>query len=295
MNYKKLLFFLFAISLSVLCSAKGENYLKLLKSAKVYNVDNQSFTDSFLYQNADNKNLQKLRLSYKLDSVAGTGTDIEQAINLMSWVHNKVKHNGSKGIPGNRNAMAMLDTCKKENLTLNCRGMAILLNEVYLSMGYKSRYVTCMPKDSTDRDCHVINMVYINSLNKWVWMDPTFEAFVMDENSNLLSIEEVRQRLINDKYLKINKYANWNNRSKQKTKRYLYKYMAKNLYRIECSLSSEYNYETREEGKQRVFIQLIPTDYLAYKDFAKESDHGMKSKKSVIYIGKPYKFWAKPE
>ena len=49
---------------------------------------------------------------------------------------------------------------------VNCRHLAIAFNEMYLSMGIKSRYVTCMPKDPNDNDCHVINSVYSQQLNK---------------------------------------------------------------------------------------------------------------------------------
>ena len=53
----------------------------------------------------------------------------------------------------------------------------MLLNECYLAMGFKSRYVTCFPKVYIN-DCHVINSVYSNTLHKWIWMDPTFAAFM---------------------------------------------------------------------------------------------------------------------
>ena len=46
-------------------------------------------------------------------------------------------------------------------------------------------------------------------------MDPTFNAYVKDEHGNLLSIAEVRERLITDQPLYLNEDANWNNKSKQ--------------------------------------------------------------------------------
>ena len=35
-------------------------------------------------------------------------------------------------------------------------------------------------------------------MKKWLWIDPTFDAYVMNEKGELLSIEEVRERLISD-------------------------------------------------------------------------------------------------
>jgi hypothetical protein len=157
----------------------------------------------------------------------------------------------------------MITVCKNEKRGLNCRGLAITLNECYLSMGIKSRYVTCLPKDSLgiDNDCHVINMVYSNQAKKWLWIDPTFDAYVMNEKGELLSIEEVRERIVNDKPLILNPEANWNHQNSQTKEYYLYNYMAKNLYMLECALSSEYDLETAQEGKEIQYLKLIPLDY----------------------------------
>ncbi|MEI7595708.1 MAG: transglutaminase domain-containing protein [Bacteroidota bacterium] len=264
--------------------------LDTLKKASKYNIDDKTVIPAFTYQSANDSNLMKLRKLYKLDSIAGNGNEISRFINLMRWVHNIIRHDGSKGIPSKRNALDMITICKNENKTLNCRGLAILLNDVYLSMGYQSRFVTCLPKDSTDNDCHVINMVYSRTFQKWIWIDPTFEAYVMDEKGDLLSLQEVRERLINGKPLILNPDANWNRSSSQSKEGYLYDYMAKNLYRLQCPISSEFNYE---QGVAK-YCELIPVDYLEYikKD---------KSKDNRIIISSDYQtlnpnlFWTKPE
>jgi hypothetical protein len=56
------------------------------------------------------------------------------------------------------------------------RILATVLNDVYLAMGFKSRHITCMSADSDDEDCHVVNIVYSNMLNKWLYVDATWEA-----------------------------------------------------------------------------------------------------------------------
>ena len=61
----------------------------------------------------------------------------------------------------------------------------------------------------------LINSVYSQQLQKWIWIDPTNNAYVKDENGNLLSIAEVRDRLIHNKPLVLNEDANWNNQKKQ--------------------------------------------------------------------------------
>jgi hypothetical protein len=243
------------------------DYLSILKRAGKYNLSDNRQLPAFSYQASDNPNLVALRKEFNLDSIAGQGSDVLQILNLLHWIHDLVPHDGMNGNPEVKNAMRMLEICKKESRGLNCRGLALVLNECYLSMGIKSRVVTCLPKDSLkiDQDCHVINSVYSESLKKWLWIDPTFDAYVMNEKGELLSIEEVRERLISDKPLILNPDANWNNQSTQTKENYLENYMAKNLYILECHSSSEYNMETSSEGKTFNYIRLLPLDYFEQK------------------------------
>ena len=60
--------------------------------------------------------------------------------------------------------------------------LAITLCDIYLAMGYKARVVTCLAADPNDPDCHVINSVWSETLHKWLYIDPTMDAWVMDEN-----------------------------------------------------------------------------------------------------------------
>jgi hypothetical protein len=270
------------------------DYLDILKRANKYNLSDNRPLPAFSYQQSDNANLTALRKGFNLDSIAGQGSDVLQILNLMHWVHDLVPHDGMNGNPEVKNALSMLDVCKKENRGLNCRGLALVLNECYLSMGIKSRIVTCLPKDSLkiDQDCHVINSVYSESLKKWLWIDPTFEAYVMNEKGEMLSIAEVRERLINGKTLILNPDANWNNQSAQTKEDYLESYMAKNLYMLECPASSEYNMETSSEGKTYTYIRLLPLDYFEQKP-DKEEDKREKSNTTWIThnTNNPNVFW----
>ena len=115
------------------------SYLKILKRAGEYNFNEQNVFPKFQYQDSYNPNLVHLREKYKLDSIAGTGNEITQILNLLSWVHKKISHDGQHGNPSIVNAESMFAVCEKENRGLNCRGLAMALNECYLAMGFKSR------------------------------------------------------------------------------------------------------------------------------------------------------------
>jgi hypothetical protein len=172
--------------------------------------------------------------------------------------------------------------------------LATVLKECYLAMGIKSRFITCMPKELEFDDCHVINAVYSNDLGKWIWIDPSFAAYVKDENGVLLGIQEVRERLIDGRPLVLNEDANWNHKEKQTKEYYLDTYMAKNLYRLECSPESKYNMETRTGSTEAVYVQLLPLDALnqsPQKDVKKQGETTWINYKT----NNPDLFWVKPK
>jgi len=271
-------------------------YLDILKGAGTYNASDKRPVPAFTYQAAADTNLQTLRKSFHLDSISGTGNDASKIINLLHWVHNLIPHDGNHENPVVKNALSLIAVCKKDNRGLNCRGLATVLNECYLSLGIPSRFVTCMPKDSVFDDCHVINLVYSRSGKKWLWIDPTNDAYVMDEKGALLDIREVRERLINGKTLIVNPDANWNHKTSVIKEEYLYNYMAKNLYRLECTVASEYDTEARTQGKTITYVELLPLD--AYNQLPQKTEYTIK-KTGTTFINyktnNPDTFWAVPE
>jgi len=272
------------------------DFLFILQRAGTYNVADNRQLPAFAYQSADNPNLTALRHSFNLDSIAGEGSDVFKIINLLHWIHRLIPHDGNHENPVVRNAMSLIAECKRDNRGLNCRGLATVLNECYLALGLKSRIVTCRPKDSLniDRDCHVIDLVYSGSLKKWLWIDPTNDAYVMDEKGELLSIEEVRERIIADKPLLLNPDANWNRKAITK-EYYLNYYMAKNLYMLECPARSEYNMETREQGKRLSYIKLLPLEYFAQTpDKTEARDDSADITVTTYRTNNPALFWTAP-
>lgn len=240
------------------------DYKYILQRAEKYNANDKRKLPDFTYKNTNDAHLDILRKTFKLDSVAGTGDDASKAINILKWVHNTVKHDGQHESGINKiNAANIISSATEKHIGVSCGELATTLNECYLAMGWKSRKVYCLPKDSLkiDYDSHVINAVFLPDLKKWVWMDPTNNAYVKDENNTLLSIAEVRERIIKSKPLFINDDANWNNKVKVTKQDYLDRYMAKNLYRMYSPLSSEYDYETRDNNKTITYISLLPLDY----------------------------------
>ena len=270
-------------------------YLEKLKNAEKYNLSDNRFIPKFEYQSMDNPNLVRIRKDLKLDSIAGNGNEVSKILNLLHWVHNIIRHDGSSNNPTLKNAIDLIKVCKTEKRGVNCRMMATILNECYLSMGIKSRYVTCMPKETEFDDCHVINMVYSNELKKWIWIDPTFDAYVMNEKGELLGLAEVRERLINGKTLILNPEANWNKKNSQTKEYYLETYMAKNLYRLETPLVSEYDSETWKSGKEITYVELLPLDGIVQTPQKSEQTNTKTGVKFTHYkTNNPNLFWTEP-
>lgn len=111
-------------------------------------------------------------------------------------------------------------------------------------------------------DAPELQVLRLNSeqLGKWLWIDPTNEAYVMDENQQLFSVFEVRERIIQDKPIELNAEANWNNQSKVSKEYYLDYYMAKNLFYLSYILHSTYGADSRTPESTVEFLTLKPKE-----------------------------------
>lgn len=124
-----------------------ESNVDIYKTGATYNYSDTRSIPKFTYQSQDDPNLLRIRKDLHLDSIAGSGNELSQIFNLMHCVHNLIKHDGNSNNPTLKNAIDLIKICKAENRGVNCRMMATVLNECYLSMGIKSRYITCMPRE----------------------------------------------------------------------------------------------------------------------------------------------------
>lgn len=271
------------------------DYMYILQHAGAYNTAEKRPLPKFIYQPASAPALVALRKKFNLDSVAGPGTDASKIINILHWVHNTVNHDGQheSGITG-MNADEIINAATTRKVGVSCGELASVLQDCYLAMGWKVRKVYCFPKDSlkTDFDSHVINVVYLADKDKWVWMDPTNNAYVTDADGNLLSIREVREALVQNKPLAINADANWNKRMAVKKEDYLYRYMAKNLYMLYSPLKAEYDYQTPGKNAEVTYVNLLPLDYFAQSPDVSTSVKKATGTKVIWYrTNNPDKFW----
>lgn len=241
----------------------GRTYLETLQLSAPY-VRSGQREPSFSYMPPTDSLLCRTREYFNLDSIAGRGDEISRIKNLLYWLHDLVRHDGNSNWPScHFNAVDLYETCQRENRGLNCRFLAMMLNEVLLAEGIPARYLTCQSQlYGSDSDCHVINVAWSTSLKKWIWVDPTFAAYVTDENGLLLHPGEVRERLQKNLPLVLNEDANWNHEAKQTVDDYLKVYMAKNLYVISANTLNQSEPEGQANHPQGDSVALAPKDFM---------------------------------
>lgn len=238
--------------------------LSKLKRSAPYKKEILDSVPKFRYQPKELANLKMVRDYFKLDSVAGNGDELSQIKNVLTFCHNLIRHDGSNYAFAENDAIDLYHYYKVTGNGINCRQMATVMMEMYLSMGFKSRIVSCMPMDSNDYDSHVINVVWSETMHKWLYVDPSMNAWVMDENGTMLSIAEVRERLKDGRPLVLNEEANHNNENKQTKEHYLEYYMAKNLYILTSPMACMFNGESRFRNPTIEYIQLVPSGFDYY-------------------------------
>ena len=161
---------------------KVGDYLDILQKTPGYTHNERPDTlPRFEYINPNNKYLVEVRQYFKLDSVAGAGDELSKIKNILTYIHNTIKHDGNHESPAGSNIIKWAEACKGGARGLHCGGLAHVLKDCYLSMGFKARHISGLPQKYIG-ECHSINVVYSNTLDKWIWVDPTNNAWVMDEN-----------------------------------------------------------------------------------------------------------------
>ena len=131
--------------------------------------------------------------------------------------------------------------------------------ELLLSADIKARYITCMPEDKDDPDCHVVNEVWLPELNKWAMIDTDMGGhYVTDRNGTPLSLKEMRENYISGKKMLMHPAFG----KAQKDNDY-YAYMAKNTYWFACwGTLSYYQEEYKVEGVDRnSYVILVPSGF----------------------------------
>ncbi len=261
------------------------NYLSVLKSSPDYAYEPTHGYPSFTYQDPANDSLTELRTTYDLDSVAGAGDELSKVFNLLRWAHQSLRHDGGRNTEP-ENSLSILRYHEETGNGVNCVMMAIVLNEAYLAMGLESRVIHGSGRDwAFNGEWHAFNVVYWHTLDKWVFVDPTYQAYFTDDNGTPLSVAEIRDYLRRDIPLHVNEDADYNE-SPLDAGDYVH-YLSKNLYRFSSTVQSAFgNYWMFHlpEGANRAYFHLDP---------ANEAQQGLGAATNY-FTSNPDYFWKQP-
>jgi hypothetical protein len=267
----------------------GKRFKDHLKNHPTYSAKHKANYPpvSFRYQDAEDTHLRELRIKFDLESVAGGGPQNEQLINLMKWVHQLTSHARNPPAPKELNALKLIELCKTEQKKLNCWMYSIILNEVYLSMGYPSRLIHLLPHSGEEKESHFVTAVYTSDSGKWIMMDPDMCGYLRDENEDILGIPEIRRRLIADEPLVVN--DDIGGFSKFLGKWSYPWYLSKNIFRCNCQQTSEFGQETHREG--RIYYELLPDGFR--EESLTESEITPRGNQ-FVYLNDEALFWQSP-
>ena len=236
---------------------RNENKIELLKEYAEYG---DIETDvKFIYKFDERENILDVIEKYNLDELVKDKSDVETAITLMNWFCKRYRHgNPPGGLSNTRTLQGIMEFADKNKGRTNCRGLAIALTQLIRGFNIKAFHITCMPYEEPFDDCHVVVCVYCESLKKFIMLDPSANLYLKNKDGEIISVEELRDILINDEELFANEgCTNWGNDGQMTMFDEYRNYMAKNLIRID-----RYNVNGYGTDGGDGCVILIPRKYM---------------------------------
>ena len=241
-------------------STKGRygEFVELLHKSGPFAKDTVSFEMKIVQ---DSVRAKEIRDYFQLDKLYDADADTwSKALAIGKFVASNIPHDNQEIEPEHRNAIDLWEYTKNVAPAFNCRLHSILTFELMLAAGLDARFVTCMPEDKYDNDCHVVNEVWLPELGKWAMIDTDMDGnYASDLDGTPLSLWEIREHYISGEKMQ------YHPRFKKGTTKVNnhYAYMAKNTYWFNCWETLSYY---QEDGENRLreagrYIYLVPSGF----------------------------------
>ncbi len=242
---------LFAIVIGVAYMFKGDLYAWSMKEElKTSHYENEAVALNYT-NDIDSLRADAIRRYFPLDSLTdGKIGTWEKAFAVAEYVNANVRHDNQTEPIIQKDAIGLWEYNKKYPTGFNCRYHSILLYEMLSSIGIKARPVWCLPKDTTDSDCHVVNHVWLPEKNKWAMLDSDQGAWAIGKDGHPMNLPEIRNAYINDESIEF-RFMNNQNRDTY------YSYMAKNTYSFETWENACLGFEMMNQTEMK-YIGLYP-------------------------------------
>ena len=249
-----------------------EQNVQRLKNCAPYTTESVSIQKQNL---VDEQRAQQIRSYFKantaldLDALAASEKSTwEKSVELAVFIAKNIPHDNQKTPVENRNAITLWEYSRVTPTGFNCRYHSILLSELLLSIGIKNSFVTCLPYDKNDGDCHVVNIVWLPELSKWAMIDSDMFEYVTNDQGDLLSLQEMRLYIQQNKPFTVNVLPGFEDSwvAEPSGQSYMQAYWAKNLYwfALYKVYAFDLEYARNSDGSRTFrpeYISLMPPDY----------------------------------
>ena len=235
-----------------------DKYLKLLRKSGPYVKDADTFEMKIIQDTARAKDIRDyfhLETLYEADADTWT-----KALAIGKFVASNIPHDNQAEWPEHVNAIGLWEYTKDVAPAFNCRLHSILTFELMLAAGLNARYVTCLPEDENDSDCHVVNEVWLPEMGKWAMIDTDSGGYYYSGGNGVpLSLKEIRDRYISGEEMIL--YPRFKASGKNNVDHLAY--MAKNTYWFNCWENLSYYQEDANDRKraQGLSVSLVPSGF----------------------------------
>lgn len=120
-----------------------------------------------------------------------TKNETEFVLEALAWVSSQWAHDGLNQPPKHFNALDILKTVHTKNEKYRCVEYGLVLSEVLQAYGFVSRTVALRSNDVAYGGWgkgHVAMEVWINDLNKWIFLDPQFGTYLTEGSFYTLQV-----------------------------------------------------------------------------------------------------------
>ena len=235
-----------------------DKYLKLLRKSGPYVKDADTFEMKIIQDTARAKDIRDyfhLETLYEADADTWT-----KALAIGKFVASNIPHDNQAEWPEHVNAIGLWEYTRDVAPAFNCRLHSILSFELMLAAGLDARYVTCLPEDENDSDCHVVNEVWLPEMGKWAMIDTDSGGYYYSDGNGVpLSLKEIRDRYISGEEMIL--YPRFKASGKNNVDHLAY--MAKNTYWFNCWENLSYYQEDANDRKraQGLSVSLVPSGF----------------------------------
>ncbi len=231
--------------------------VELLRASGPFAKDTASYSIKIIQ---DTVRAKEIRDYFRLDTLYAPDADTwTKALAIGRFVASNIPHDNQKVYPEHVNAIGLWEYTRNVAPAFNCRLHSILTFELMLAAGLDARFVTCLPEDKDDNDCHVVNEVWLPDLGKWAMVDTDEKRYVSDLDGIPLSLREIREHIISGEKMLL--YPSFEKGSTKKDD--YYAYMAKNTYWFSCW--GELSYYQEDLGHEEVirdhYVNLVPSGF----------------------------------